>query len=45
MTLSVGVASFPGRPRAGALIAAADGALYAAKAAGRDRCVIAEAAR
>jgi diguanylate cyclase (GGDEF)-like protein len=46
VTLSVGVASFPATaPDPLSLIAAADTALYQAKAAGRNRCVLAEGAQ
>jgi diguanylate cyclase (GGDEF)-like protein len=42
VTLSVGVAAFPdAAPDPLSLVAAADSALYAAKAAGRNRCVLA----
>jgi predicted signal transduction protein with EAL and GGDEF domain len=38
-TCSIGVAALDGREEATALVARADRALYAAKAAGRDRCL------
>ena len=43
-TCSIGVAQWDGREDAAALMARADDALYAAKAAGRDRIVIAHRA-
>ena len=41
VTVSIGVASWDGQERPEELFARADAALYAAKAAGRNRCVIA----
>ena len=45
MTVSVGVAGYPSEADAVSLLSVADGALLAAKEAGRDRVVIAGADR
>ena len=42
MTASFGVAAFPAAPTEGELFAAADGALYRAKRAGKNRVAVAE---
>ena len=45
VTVSIGVAAFPEQSDAASLLSVADGALLAAKAAGRDRVVVAGGAR